>query len=61
MAQPTLHEMLDNVMNDELAELRAAMAKHPLTDAQRIAYCDHLALQQQVNTPDPMFPRGSYA
>ena len=56
MTAPTLPQMLDAVLADEIAQLQAVRAAHPLTDAQRIAYCDHFALQQQVNHHDPMFP-----
>lgn len=59
MTLPTIPQMLDAVMADELAKLQAVRAANPLTDAQRIAYCDHLALQQQVNQRDPFFPEAA--
>ena len=60
MTAPTIPQMLDAILADEIAQLQAVRASHPLTDAQRIAYSDHLALQQQVNTRDAMFPRGAF-
>lgn len=59
MTAPTLPQMLDAVLADEIAQLQALMAAKPITDAQRIAYCDHLALKEQVQHRDPMFPEAA--
>ena len=59
MTAPTIPQMLNAVLADEIDLLKALREAHPLTDAQRIAYCDHLAMQQQVNTRDPFFPEAA--
>ncbi|RYE43935.1 MAG: hypothetical protein EOP24_26155 [Hyphomicrobiales bacterium] len=59
MTAPTIPQMLDAVLADEIAQLQAVRAAHPLTDAQRIAYCDHLALKEQARHRDPIFPEAA--